>query len=76
MTDKTIEELFAKQGQVIATLALRITTLERLLLEKSIITEAEAVNKATELSAEFTKQVQEGLRKAVEESSKRENKVD
>jgi major membrane immunogen (membrane-anchored lipoprotein) len=68
-----VKDLLAKQGQVIATLALRVSTMERLLLEKHIITEAEAVTKATELSKEFAKQVQEGLKKAVEES-KREHR--
>jgi len=65
-----IEELLSKQGQVIATLALRVTTLETLLLEKHIITEVEMVKKATELTKEFTRQVQEGLKKAVEDSKR------
>jgi len=60
------EEIISNQSQVIATLALRITTLETLLLEKGIITEDEAVKKTTELSEEFIKQTQEALRKAVE----------
>lgn len=68
MNDEMIKELFARQGQVIATLALRITTLERLLLEKNIITEDEAVKKTTELSEEFTKQTQEALQKAAAKS--------
>jgi hypothetical protein len=73
MNDETIKELFARQGQVIATLALRVTTLERLLLEKNIITEADAVKKSTELSKEFTNKVQDELRK-VAEGTKRDSK--
>ena len=73
MNDDTIKELFARQGQVIATMALRITTLERLLLEKNIITEADAVEKSKELSKEFTTKVQNELRKAAE-STKQDSK--
>jgi len=66
MDDRTIQELFARQGQVIATLALRVTTLEVLLLEKGSITEEEVVKKATELSKEFTVKTQEAIQKALE----------
>ena len=68
MDDKVLYELFAKQGQTIATLALRITAIEQLLLEKEIITESEITQKSVQLSKEFTLQAQEALRKAAEES--------
>lgn len=73
MDEKVLQELFAKQGQAIATLALRITTIEQILLEKGIITEAEVTQKAIRLSKEFTLQTQEALRRVAEES-KRESK--
>jgi hypothetical protein len=70
MDDKVIQELFARQGQVIATLALRISALERLLLNKKILIEAEVVEEMIALSKEFTEKTQEALRKAAEESNK------
>lgn len=73
MDERILQELFAKQGQAIATLALRITTIEQILLEKGIITETEVTQKAIRLSKEFTLQTQEALRRVAEES-KRESK--
>ncbi len=73
MDEKVLQEIFAKQGQAIATLALRITTIEQILLEKGIINEAEVTQKAIRLSKEFTLQTQEALRRVAEES-KRESK--
>lgn len=73
MDEKTVQELFAKQGQAIATLALRITTIEQILLEKGLITETEVIQTAIRLSKEFTLQTQEALRRITEES-KREPK--
>jgi hypothetical protein len=70
MDDKVIQELFARQGQVIATLALRISVLERLLLNKKILTEADVVEEMTALSKDFKEKTQEALRKAAEESNK------
>lgn len=61
-----MKEFLSKQNQVIATLVLRITTLETLLLEKHVITLDETVAKAKELTKEFAEKVQEGIRKAVE----------
>jgi hypothetical protein len=66
MNDEIIKELFARQGQVISTLALRITALERILLEKNIITEDEVVEKTIQLSNEFTNKVQDELQKAAD----------
>jgi hypothetical protein len=66
MDSKVIEELFAKQGHVIATLALRISALEKVLLDKNIITKDEIIKETTAVSKDFTEQVQETLRKAVE----------
>lgn len=73
MDEKVLQELFAKQGQAIATLALRLTTIEQILLEKGIITETEVTQTAIRLSKEFTLQTQEALRRITEES-KRESK--
>jgi hypothetical protein len=70
MDERILQELFAKQGQAIATLALRITTIEQILLEKGIITEAEVTQKAIRLSKEFTLQTQEALRRVAEESKR------
>lgn len=67
----TMEEILSSQSQAISILALRVTTLEMLLLEKGIFTEDEAVKKTTELSEEFLKQTQETLRKTVK--SQQEN---
>lgn len=69
----TFEEILSNQSQVIATLALRITTIETLLLEKGIITEDEAVKKTTELSEDFIKQTQEALKRAVESQQEKNN---
>jgi len=68
--DKITEDLIASQSKVIATLALRISVLEKLLLEKKIITEAEIIDKTMVLSKEFITKTQEALRKAVEDKGK------
>lgn len=73
MDEKVLQELFARQGQTIATLALRITTIEQILLEKGFITEDEITQKAIQLSKEFAEQTQEALRR-ISEESKRESK--
>lgn len=73
MDEKALQELFSKQGQAIATLALRLTTIEQILLGKGIITETEVTQTAIRLSKEFTLQTQEALRRITEES-KRESK--
>ena len=70
MDDKKIQELITRQGQVIATLALRVTILEQLLLEKKVISEEESAKKATELDRQFTIQLQEALRRAKETSQR------
>lgn len=67
------EEIISNQSQVVAMLALRVTTLETLLLEKGIITEDEAVKKTTELSEAFVKQTQEALKKALESQQEEYN---
>jgi hypothetical protein len=66
MDEKALQELFAKQGQAIATLALRLTTIEQILLGKGIITETEVTQTAIRLSKEFTLQAQEALRRITE----------
>jgi len=68
--DKVTQELFARQSQVIATLALRISVLEKVLLDKKIITEAEVIKETEALGKEFTEKTQEALRKAFESQKK------
>lgn len=70
MDEKTLHELFAKQGQTIAILALRITTIEQILLEKGFISEDEITQKAVQLSKEFAEQAQEAFRRISEESNR------
>jgi hypothetical protein len=67
--DKAIQELFINQSQVIATLALRISVLEKLLLDKKIITETEVIDGTRVLGKEFAEKTQEALRKAAEVQS-------
>lgn len=69
MDETAIYELFAKQGQAIATLAIRITAMEQMLLDKGVITKAEITEKAEQLSKEFTLQTQEALRIVSEKSN-------
>jgi hypothetical protein len=64
--DKAIQDLFVSQSQVIATLALRISVLEKLLLDKKIITETEVIEGTRVLGKEFAEKTQEALRKAAE----------
>ncbi|MCK9567680.1 hypothetical protein M0R72_01865 [Candidatus Pacearchaeota archaeon] len=66
--DKAIQELFVSQSQVIATLALRISVLEKLLLEKKILTEAEILKDTEILGKEFAAKTQEAFRKAAQMS--------
>jgi hypothetical protein len=68
MDDKVLQELFTRQGQAIATLALRITTIEQILLEKEIITDDDITKRAIQLSKEFATKAQEALSKLAEES--------
>lgn len=65
--DKAVQEIFLTQSQALATLALRISVLEKLLLEKKIITEAEITKEMQDLSKEFVAKTQEALRNAVEQ---------
>jgi hypothetical protein len=66
--DKAIQELFVSQSQVIATLALRISVLEKLLLDKKILTEVEIIKDTEVLSKEFAAKTQEAFRKAAQMS--------
>lgn len=74
MDNKALKEIFESQGKAIATLAVRLTTIEEILLEKKIITEAEVAEKALNLSKEFVARTQEALRKVEVEESKKKNK--
>ena len=64
MIDETIYDLFNKQGQAIATMALRLTALESLLLEKKIVTPQEVQERTIELGQEFNARLQEEILKA------------
>ena len=66
MTDDTIYSLFNSQGQAIATMALRLTALESLLLEKMLVTPQEIQERTLELSKEFNVRLME----AIQESQK------
>jgi hypothetical protein len=68
--DKITQDILASQSQVIATLALRISVLERLLLEKKLISEDEIRKESDVLSKEFVAQTKEALRKAAESKRK------
>jgi hypothetical protein len=75
MDEKALKDLFDTQGKAIATLAVRITTLEELLLEKNIISEAEVATKTLKLSHEFVARTHEAFRKEAEEENK-QKKID
>ena len=61
--DKDITELFVSQSQVIATLALRVSVLEKLLLDKKIITDTEVINETQVMAKEFTAKTKEMFQK-------------
>lgn len=61
-----INEMIVHQSKVIATLALRISVLEKLLLEKKILSEAEIIKETEILSKEFLEKTQEAFSKAIE----------
>jgi TPP-dependent pyruvate/acetoin dehydrogenase alpha subunit len=67
MDDKTIHELFAKQGQVITTSALRISVLEKLLLDKGVLTKEELAEVTRSVSEELTSQIREALKQAAKD---------
>jgi hypothetical protein len=64
--EKAIQELFLSQSQVIATLALRISVLEKLLLDKKIVSESEIIKITELLGKEFAENTQKALKKAAE----------
>jgi hypothetical protein len=68
--DTNIEDLIARQSQVIATLALRISVLEKLLLNNKILTEADVIKETEVLGMEFAKKTQDALRKAMQSKDK------
>lgn len=66
MDDQALKDLFDRQGKALATLAVRVTTLEEILLEKGTITEAEITEKAVQLSKEFILKTQAAIRREAE----------
>jgi hypothetical protein len=69
--DDVTERLILSQSQVIATLSLRISVLEKLLLEKKILSEAEVLKTTEVFGKEFIEKTQKAFQKAVD--SKKSN---
>lgn len=61
--DKETQDLITEQSQVIAMLALRVSVLEKVLLDKKIIDIAEILRETDSLTRDFVKQTQERLSK-------------
>lgn len=61
MKDEDINTLFAKQSTLITTLLLRVYTLEKLIVEKKVVTEDELIKKTEELSLEFIDELKNNL---------------
>jgi hypothetical protein len=74
MDDQALKDLFDRQGKALATLAVRVTTLEEILLEKGTITEAEVSDKAVQLSKEFVAQTQAAFRREAEGVKREDSK--
>jgi hypothetical protein len=64
--DKALQDLFIQQTQVIATLSLRISVLEKLLLDKKIISVAEVAKETDIFGKEFATKTQEALKRAAQ----------
>jgi hypothetical protein len=64
--DKALQDLFIQQTQVIATLSLRISVLEKLLLDKKIISVAEVAKETDIFGKEFATRTQAALKKAAQ----------
>lgn len=61
MQDEEIHTVFGKQSTIITTLLLRVYTLEKLMVEKKLVTEEELIKKTEELSLEFIEQLKSNL---------------
>lgn len=60
--DKVVQDLITSQSEVITILALRISVLEKLLLEKKIITDDEVLKETNILANEFVSKTNEALK--------------
>lgn len=65
MDDVTLKDILMRQGRALSVLAIRITTLEKLLLEKGVITEEETIAKTKQLDEEYAAEVQQAFRQAI-----------
>lgn len=63
--DKEVQDFIINQSQVIAILALRVSVLEKLLLEKKIFTESELSEETKLLSKDFIGKIQDSLQKTL-----------
>jgi hypothetical protein len=63
--DDAIQNIFLIQSQTLATLALRISVLEQLLLEKKVITNDEILKKMQALFEEFSSKTQQAMQDAI-----------
>jgi predicted ribosome quality control (RQC) complex YloA/Tae2 family protein len=61
MQDEEIHTVFGKQSTIITTLLLRVYTLEKLMVEKKLVTEEDLIKKTEELSLEFIEQLKSNL---------------
>jgi len=66
--DEKTKELFDKQNQAMASLVVRLTSLEQILLDKGAITEEEVSVKANQLREEFVKKTMEAMNLAQKKS--------
>jgi hypothetical protein len=61
MQNEEIHTVFGKQSTIITTLLLRVYTLEKLMVEKKLVTEEDLIKKTEELSLEFIEQLKSNL---------------
>lgn len=65
MDDATLKDILLRQGRALSILAIRITAVEKLLLEKGVITEEEVIAKTKQLDQEYATEVKEAFRQAI-----------
>ena len=72
MKDEVIQEWFRTSSRNTSVLALRVTALEKILLDNKIITEEDLVKISKELNEDFKKQTQKALEEAKAKASEKE----
>jgi hypothetical protein len=72
MSDKTKEDLeqIQKQGQIVMDLVMRVAAVERLLIDKKIITEQELGQTLEKLTTELMEQIRQRLESQVDDAKK------